>query len=77
VQRTGRVVIVHEDTGSYGPGAEIAARLAAERSFFSLDAPVMRVTAPDTPVPLAAPLERAYVPQVEDVIEVAERCMRI
>jgi 2-oxoisovalerate dehydrogenase E1 component beta subunit len=70
VERTGRVVIVHEDTTSYGPGAELAARLAAERSFFSLDAPIMRVAAPDTPV-------RAYVPQVEDVVEVAERCLRI
>jgi 2-oxoisovalerate dehydrogenase E1 component beta subunit len=63
VARTGRVVVVHEDTLSSGVGAEVAARVSSDH-FFSLDAPIRRVTAPDTPVPFAAPLEAAYVPTV-------------
>jgi 2-oxoisovalerate dehydrogenase E1 component beta subunit len=66
VERTGRLVVVHEDTRSSGVGAEIAARVAEER-FFSLDAPIARVAAPDTPVPFALPLEQAYVPSVERI----------
>jgi 2-oxoisovalerate dehydrogenase E1 component beta subunit len=61
VAKTSRVVVVHEDTLSSGVGAEIAARLASDH-FFSLDAPVRRVAAPDTPVPFAPALEAAYVP---------------
>ncbi len=66
VAGTGRLVIVHEDTRSSGLAAEVAARVAAD-AFFSLDAPVARVTAPDTPVPFARPLEEAYVPTVERI----------
>jgi pyruvate/2-oxoglutarate/acetoin dehydrogenase E1 component len=66
VERTGRLVVVHEDTRSSGVGAEIAARVAEER-FFSLDAPIGRVAAPDAPVPFARPLEAAYVPSVERI----------
>jgi pyruvate/2-oxoglutarate/acetoin dehydrogenase E1 component len=66
VERTGRLVVVHEDTRSSGIGAEIAARVAEDR-FFSLDAPIARVTAPDTPVPFARPLEVAYIPTVERI----------
>jgi 2-oxoisovalerate dehydrogenase E1 component beta subunit len=61
VCRTGRLVVVHEDTLSSGVGAEIAARVAQD-FFFRLDAPVARVAAPDAPVPFAQPLEGAYVP---------------
>jgi 2-oxoisovalerate dehydrogenase E1 component beta subunit len=66
VERTGRLVVVHEDTRSSGIGAEIAARVAEER-FFSLDAPIGRVAAPDAPVPFARPLEAEYVPSVERI----------
>jgi 2-oxoisovalerate dehydrogenase E1 component beta subunit len=68
VERTGRLVIVHEDTLSSGVGAEIAARVAAER-FFALDAPIARVAAPDTPVPAARPLEEAYIPNVDGIAD--------
>ncbi len=61
VRKTSRVIIAHEDTLTLGIGAEIAARLA-DLCFFDLDAPVMRVTAPDTPIPAAKPLEQAFVP---------------
>jgi pyruvate/2-oxoglutarate/acetoin dehydrogenase E1 component len=74
VEKTGRVVIVHEDTTTMGIGAEIAAQLAAS-SFFSLDAPIMRVAAPDTPVPFAAPLERSFIPQPSDIEEAVRQCL--
>ncbi|MGI6855036.1 alpha-ketoacid dehydrogenase subunit beta [Mesorhizobium sp. 1B3] len=61
VSKTSRAIIAHEDTYTLGIGAEIAARLA-DRCLFDLDAPVMRVTAPDTPIPAAKPLEEAFVP---------------
>jgi 2-oxoisovalerate dehydrogenase E1 component beta subunit len=66
VGRTGRALVVHEDTCTSGIGAEVAARLA-DLAFFDLDAPVRRVTAPDTPVPFAQPLEERYVPSVERI----------
>ena len=65
--RTGRLVVVHDAVGPYGGGAEIAA-LAAGPGFASLRAPVRRVTAPFAPVPFPPALERAYFPQVEDVV---------
>ena len=49
-----------------GFGAEIAATIA-EEAFEDLDAPLKRITAPDTPVPFSPSLEKAYIPQVEDV----------
>ena len=61
VARTSRALIVHEDRLRGGIGAEIAASLG-ERLFSSLDAPICRIGAPDTPVPYAPPLEAAYLP---------------
>ena len=75
VRKTSKVVVLHEDTRSGGFGAEIAATIA-EEAFEDLDAPLRRVTAPDTPVPFAPELEEAFLPQVSDVVaalrEVAE-----
>jgi 2-oxoisovalerate dehydrogenase E1 component beta subunit len=68
VCRTGRLVVVHEDTLSSGVGAEIAARVAQD-FFFRLDAPVARVAAPDAPVPFAQPLEGAYVPTTSRIAD--------
>jgi 2-oxoisovalerate dehydrogenase E1 component beta subunit len=75
VERTNRVLIVHEDRLRGGIGAEIAA-YAAEHLFASLDAPVLRVAAPDTPVPYAPPLEAAYLPSVERITEAIRRAAR-
>ena len=49
---------------------EISA-IIAEEAFDDLDGPIVRVTAPDTPVPYAATLEDAFIPQVEDVVRAA------
>jgi pyruvate dehydrogenase E1 component beta subunit len=65
-RRTGRVVIVHEAQRSFGPGAEVIARLV-EKSFWYLEAPVVRVTGWDVQVPFFA-RERLYLPDVERIV---------
>ena len=72
--KTHRVIVLHEDTRRGGVGAEVAAILA-EKSIFDLEAPVVRVTAPDMPSPYSPPLEDAYLPGPEDVIAAARRLM--
>jgi pyruvate/2-oxoglutarate/acetoin dehydrogenase E1 component len=67
VRKTSKVLVLHEDTRTGGFGAEIAATIA-EEAFEDLDAPLRRITAPDSPVPFSPPLEKAYIPQVEDVV---------
>jgi 2-oxoisovalerate dehydrogenase E1 component beta subunit len=67
-RRTGKVLIAHEATRSAGVGSEIAA-LVAERCFEHLDAPVRRLTAPDVPIPFSPSLERAVLPQLDDMKE--------
>jgi pyruvate dehydrogenase E1 component beta subunit len=71
VEKTGRLVIVHEAPYNFGPGAEIAARVA-EHGLLSLQAPIERVTAPDVVVPLLR-LEKAYMPSEKDIVEAAHR----
>jgi pyruvate/2-oxoglutarate/acetoin dehydrogenase E1 component len=66
VRKTSKCLVLHEDTRTGGFGAEIAATIA-EEAFEELDAPIKRVAAPDTPVPFSPQLEKAYIPQVEDV----------
>jgi len=66
VAKTGKVIVLHEDTRTSGFGAEIAATIA-EHAFEQLDAPVVRISPPDTPVPFSPSLEKAFLPQVEDV----------
>jgi pyruvate/2-oxoglutarate/acetoin dehydrogenase E1 component len=67
VEKTSKVLVLHEDTRTGGFGAEIAATIT-EDAFENLDAPVKRIAAPDTPVPFSPPLEKAYIPQVDDVV---------
>ena len=66
VRKTSKAVVLHEDTHTGGFGGEIAATIA-EEAFEDLDAPVKRITAPDTPVPFSPPLEKAFIPQADDV----------
>ena len=68
VQKTGRVIVAHEDMLSWGYGAEIAARIADEL-FDYLDAPVKRVAAMDTFVAYQPILEDAILPQPEDLFQ--------
>jgi pyruvate/2-oxoglutarate/acetoin dehydrogenase E1 component len=68
VRKTGRLVIVEEDNLTGGWAADIAA-IVAEEAFFWLDAPIKRVSAPDTPTPFAPLMEQFYVPSEERVIE--------
>lgn len=64
--RTGKVIVLHEATRTGGPGGEIAATIA-ERAFEYLDAPIVRMAPPDTPVPYAPTLEEAFLPSPEQV----------
>jgi pyruvate/2-oxoglutarate/acetoin dehydrogenase E1 component len=75
VSRTSRALIVHEDRLRGGIGAEIAAYLG-EHLFMSLDAPILRIGAPDVPVPYAPVLEGAYLPSVERIVEAMLRAAR-
>jgi 2-oxoisovalerate dehydrogenase E1 component beta subunit len=72
VERTAKLLVLHEDTRTAGFGAEIAATVA-EEAFELLDAPILRVAAPDTPVPFSPPLEKAFIPQVDDVLRAIDR----
>jgi 2-oxoisovalerate dehydrogenase E1 component beta subunit len=72
VKKTNRVMIVHEDTRTGGVAGEIAARIN-ESAFEWLDAPVLRVTAADTPLPYAPTLEDFVLPQTADIVSVARK----
>ncbi len=74
VEKTSRVMIAHEDTLSWGYGAELAARIANEL-FHRLDAPVGRVAALDTWVGYNPQLENEILPQVENLVAEAERLL--
>jgi 2-oxoisovalerate dehydrogenase E1 component subunit beta len=74
VEKTGRLVIVHEAPRNCGVGAEIAARVA-ERGLLFLQAPVERVTAPDVVVPLLR-LEKTYMPGEKQIADAARRAVR-
>ncbi|HLH88407.1 MAG TPA: pyruvate dehydrogenase complex E1 component subunit beta [Xanthobacteraceae bacterium] len=71
VQKTGRCVVVEEGWPQSGVGAEIAARIM-EHAFDYLDAPVVRVTGKDVPMPYAANLEKLALPSVAEVVEAAK-----
>ena len=75
VRKTGKVVIVHEDTLTGGIGGEIAA-LIAEEAFEYLDAPVKRVASLDTPVPYAPTLEEYFLPNAIKVSEALRKLAR-
>ncbi len=72
VKKTHRVVIAHEAVKTGGAGGEIAAQIA-ELAFDYLDAPIIRVGAPYTPVPFSAPLEEAFLPNTDDILAAVRR----
>ena len=74
VKKTHRLLIVHEEVKFAGSGAEIAA-MAAEKAFDYLDAPIVRVGAPFTPVPFSPALEQEFIPSEEKIIQAAKRMM--
>lgn len=73
VKKTGRVLIVHEAVGTGGYGGELAARIASSEAFDYLDAPIRRLTGLDVPIPYNRNLERAAVPQVDDIVREARK----
>jgi len=75
VAKTSRTVIIHEDNRTLGIGAEVSA-IIAEQAFDCLDAPILRVTAPDVPLlPAAGELERYCVPSVEKIVAAFEQTL--
>ena len=75
VAKTSRAVIIHEDNRTLGIGAEVAA-IIAEQAFDCLDAPILRVTAPDVPLlPAAGEMEKFCVISVEKILTALERTM--
>jgi pyruvate dehydrogenase E1 component beta subunit len=71
VRKTGRAIVVHEAPGNIGLGAELAARIT-EECFYSLEAPVLRVTGFDVPYP-AARVEEEYLPDLDRVLDAVDR----
>ncbi|MBS3908823.1 MAG: alpha-ketoacid dehydrogenase subunit beta [Actinobacteria bacterium] len=72
VAKTSKAVMLYEDTRTLGIGAEVAA-IIAEEGFEHLDGPIIRVSAPDAPVPFSPPLEDYFIPQVDDVLAAIDR----
>jgi acetoin:2,6-dichlorophenolindophenol oxidoreductase subunit beta len=76
VEKTSRALVVHEAVRTAGAGAEIAAQIG-ERAFFSLDAPVWRLGAIDTPLPQDPELEQLCIPSVDDIAAAVGELVRI
>lgn len=72
VRKCNKVILLHEDTRTGGMASELAA-LIAEQAFEDLDGPIVRVTAPDTPVPYSPPLEEYFLPNAQKVIAAARK----
>ena len=73
VERTGRLIVVHEASSNGGLGAEVSARIT-ERCFYSLEAPVLRVTGYDVPYPPSR-LEEHFLPDLDRVLDAVDRSM--
>lgn len=73
VKKTGRAIIVHEAPRSFGPGAEIAARLV-EKAFFYLEAPISRVAGFDIIIPLFS-REKSYIPNTQRIVREAKKIL--
>ncbi len=75
VKRTNKVIFLHEDTITGGLGGELAG-IVGEHAFDYLDGPMVRIAAPDTPVPFSQTLESAFLPGVDLVVEKARDLAR-
>jgi 2-oxoisovalerate dehydrogenase E1 component beta subunit len=75
VRKTSKVLLLHEDTRTGGMAGELAATIT-ETVWEYLDGPILRVTAPDTPVPYSPPLEEAFLPNCGKVVEKARELWR-
>ncbi len=69
-KKTSKIIMLHEDTLTGGLGGELAG-IISEHAFDYLDGPLVRIAAPDTPVPFSDTLEKAFLPSVEEVLEKA------
>ena len=69
-KKTSKVILLHEDTLTGGLGGELAG-IVGEHAFGYLDGPMVRIAAPDTPVPFSGPLEKAFLPSTEEIVEKA------
>ncbi len=74
VRKTGRLVVASEDVLTCGVASEIAATVA-EHALWSLDAPIVRVSVPDTPIPFAPSNEAAVIPQVATIVEAIRKVL--
>jgi pyruvate/2-oxoglutarate/acetoin dehydrogenase E1 component len=72
VKKTGKLIVADEGTVTCGVASEISACIAEEAIEY-LQAPILRIGSPDTPVPFSPPLEKAYVPDEEDVREAVNK----
>jgi len=72
VRKCNKVILLHEGTRTGGMAGELAA-LLAEKAFEDLDGPIVRITAPDTPVPFSPPLEEFFLPNAKKVAEAARK----
>ncbi len=69
-KKTSKVILLHEDTLTGGLGGELAG-IIGQHAFEYLDGPMVRIAAPDTPVPFSDTLEKAFLPSTEEVVEKA------
>ncbi len=76
VAKTGRVLIVQEAVLTGGFGGEIAARIAASKAFYYLDAPIIRLGGAEVPMPYQIQLEKRAIPQEEDIYQAARQLLQ-
>ncbi len=76
VQKTGKLLIVHEAVMMGGFGGEIAARVSGSEAFHSLTAPIVRLAGAEVPIPFNPILERAAVPQEDDIVAALRHLVR-
>ncbi len=76
VRKTGKLLVVYEGVKTLGVGAEISAAVAESDAFDYLEAPILRLGGAETPIPYSPVLEKAAVPQVDDIVAAARRLAR-